>query len=249
MTQDPRGMIKMKLTKEQLIQLVKEELKNILQEQPDLGRRQQSSRQFTQGLRDLYKGGILDAPKSPKMIKRDKEVEDSNKKYRQQLARAKQQKDDAKAMMDKQKSDELRKQRQARLAARPERYKTKSIPAKTRAYKYFSDPKKKISGPALNTMKQFAIKYFGPVRGADLKVEKDGSLVHNVPDKNNPNEFVDRITMKPSIDGKLLMVSVRSRQADIRFDLTGRPSSSNPDQRTTWYEQEAEKLIKLIKGR
>ena len=235
MTQDPRGMIKMKLTKEQLIQLVKEELKNILQEQPDLGRR--SRDQFTQDLRDRYKGGILNAPKSPEMIKRDKEVEDSNKKYRQQLARAKQQKDDAKAMMDKQKSDELRKQRQARLAARPERY------------KYFSDPKKKISGPALNTMKQFAIKYFGPVRGADLEVEKDGSLVHNVPDKNNPNKFVDRITMKPSIDGKLLMVSVRSRQADIRFDLTGRPSSSNPDQRTTWYEQEAEKLIKLIKGR
>ena len=247
MIQDLRGIIKMKLTKEQLAQLVKEELNNILQEQPDLGRRKQSGDQFTQDLRDRYKGGILNAPKSPEMIKRDKEVEDSNKKYRQQLARDKQQKDDAKAMMDKQKSDELRKQRQAAADASPERYKTyRGPPAKRRAYNYFT---KNVSGPARNTMKQFAIKYFGPVRGADLKVEKDGSLVHNVPDKNNPNKFVDRITMKPSRDGKLLMVSVRSRQADIRFDLTGRPPSSNPDQRTRWYEQEAEKLINKIKGR
>ena len=237
----------MKLTKEQLIQLVKEELKNILQEQPDLGRRKQSGDRFTQDLRDRYKGGILNAPKSPEMIQRDKEVEDANRKYRQQLARDKQQKDMAQAAVNKQKSAEFEKERQARLAARPERYKAyKGPPAKRRAYNYFL---KNVSGPARNTMKQFAIKYFGPVSGADLKVEKDGSLVHNVPNKNNPNKFVDTIQMKPSRDGKKLAVSVKSRREDILFDLTGRPPKTvSSDQRSRWYEQEAEKLINKIKG-
>jgi len=228
--------------------LIKEELKNVLSEQTDLGRQRQSGNQFTSSLRDRYRGGITSGPeKSQALLDQEAEVEKANREYRAKLARDKQQKDAAQAATDKQKAAEFEKERQDRLAATPERYKTYQGPsAKRKAYNYFL---KKVSGQPRNTMKQFVINYFGSVSGADLDVSKDGSLVHNVPDKNNPNKFVDRIVMKPSSDGKELVVSVRSRREQIYFDLKNRPSGLSVDKRDAWYKEEGKKLANKIKGK
>ena len=233
----------MKLTKKQLAELVKEELKNVLQEQPDLGRRKQYGDQFRRDLEDRYEGGITRGPeKSQALLDQEAEVEKANREYRAKLARDKQQKDATQAAIDKQKSAEFEKERQAAYDAKPERYKNyKGDSAKRKALNYFL---RNVSGQPRNTMKQFVINYFG----SDLDV-KDGWLIHNVPDPKNPNEFVDTIAMKPTADGKNLTVSISSRRQIINFGLKNRPSKLNVDQRDEWYRTEGQRLVDLIKGK